>query len=176
MAYKYLITSADFVNVREISSNVAMTARLNPYIQEAQEFDIKPILGEVMYFDLLKNSSETNYSNLLAGKEYIYENYTYQFIGLKTIIAYYAYARFIQNDQIKSTPTGFVTKTNEYSERITKSEIDRIVSQAESAAFAYCEDMRLFLARNQTSYPKWAVSSNRVENKRKVNFSTIKKQ
>lgn len=174
MAYNYLIEKADFAEIRDISNNVDFDKRIKPYVREAQEFDIRPILGAEMFYDLLKNSADDNYTALLDGLDYTYADVNYSFVGLKTIIAYYTYARFIPHDNVRSTPSGMMGKTNEFSERISKSEIDRIVNQNQSAAYAYIEDMICFLDRKVSDYPKWNTTY-KSEVKRKVNFSTIKK-
>lgn len=174
MAYNYLISISDFAEIRNISTNVNDATRLKQFIKEAQELDIKPVFGEEMYYDLMKNSSQTKYSELLAGKDYTYNNYNYSFIGLKTIIVYYAWARFIENDNIKSTPTGFVTKTNEFSDPIPYKSIAQQADQARSAAYAYIQDMNMFLSRNNTTYTLFGVGQpNQIQ--KRARFTTISK-
>ena len=174
MAYNYLIEKADFAEIRDISNNVDFDKRIKPYVREAQEFDIRPILGAEMFYDLLNNSTDDIYVDLLEGLDYTYADVNYSFVGLKTIIAYYTYARFIPHENVRVTPTGIMGKTNEFSDRISKAETDRIINQNQSAAYAYIEDMICFLDRKVSDYPKWNTTY-KSEVKRKVNFSTIKK-
>ena len=69
MAYTYLITRSDFDDETFELGNIS-DSRLNVAIQEAQDSDLKQMLGYAMYYDMLKNHSATKYTDLLNGKEY----------------------------------------------------------------------------------------------------------
>lgn len=156
MAYNYLIGKADFAGIRDISVNVNETTRLLPYIKEAQEIDLKNILGNEFFYDILQEDGEL-YDNLLDGLDYTYSGYNYSFIGLKTILVYFAYARFIVNDDNRSTGSGFVIKNNEFSEHIDNTKLRRLQADSISIANNYIEDMKLYLSRFNSTYPKWAI-------------------
>ncbi len=80
------------------------------FIREAQEFDLKDLLCEDFYYDLLKKSTEDPYLNILPGKEYEHDGKTYYHEGLEAVLAYFSYARFILKGNVVSTSHGFVVK------------------------------------------------------------------
>jgi len=156
-----LITYSDFSNYRDISSNISAAKRIDPYILEAQEIDIRSLLGDIFYNEVVSNPS--NYSTLLNGGTYDYDGYTYSFKGLKAVHVYFAYARFVMNDDVKSTPSGMVNKLNQNSERVTEATINRISRNARDIASAYWQQCYDFLCLQTDSiYNNW-------EGKRKTN-------
>lgn len=152
-----LITISDFADYRAISTNVNDVKRLDPYIAEAQEFDLKELMGQYLYDDFIKNILTTKYQELLNGKEYTdTSGYTVNYKGIKPVLVYYAYSRFLANDNIKSTASGFVIKRqDEYSEPISEKTMARLIQQAESSALSYFEGVRKFLNDNYTTYTLW---------------------
>jgi len=81
-----LIDKLEILKHREISKNVR-TTKINPFIEDSQFLDLKPLLGDAFYVDLIKNQTEVKYIELLDGKEYDYDGKTYSFAGLKKILS-----------------------------------------------------------------------------------------
>lgn len=48
-----LITIDDIKLYKEISSNTDVTTKVDQYIVEAQEFDVRAVLGDELYLDIL---------------------------------------------------------------------------------------------------------------------------
>jgi hypothetical protein len=48
-----LITLANIQDVKSISLNVNETKQLSPYILEAQNFDLRELIGDAFYLDLI---------------------------------------------------------------------------------------------------------------------------
>lgn len=126
----------------------------NNYIYEAQEFDLKYLLCEDMYFDLLKNSTDQKYIDLINGKEYTYENKSYSFSGLGKVIAYFTYARFILKSNIVSTSHGFVVKNTQFSETVPLDERRVFYHNYRKEANIIFDDVKKFIERNNSIYPK----------------------
>lgn len=148
-----LISTTDFANYRHISANID-SAKIEPYIYEAQQFDVRPALGDALYYDLLKHSTETNYSALLDGEDYsALDGYDRHFDGLKSAIVYFAYARYIESANLHSTPLGFVAKRNDYSTEPSDKTIARQVTAARESAKGYLSDALMYLDAKRSDFP-----------------------
>lgn len=170
-----LITISDFADYRAISTNVNDVKRLDPYIAEAQEFDLKALLGQYLYDDFVKNITNTIYQSLLNGKEYTdTSGYNVIYKGIKPVLVYYAYSRFLANDNIKSTASGFVIKRqDEYSEPISEKTMSRLIQQAESSALSYFEGVKKFLNDNYSIYPLWKYCGINTNKRSGCNISSV---
>jgi len=64
-------------------------AVLEPHIQKAQDLDLRPVLGDVLYYDFMSkflvtgDASYAIYQTLLNGGSYTYAGNTIYFDGLK---------------------------------------------------------------------------------------------
>lgn len=151
-----LLTATDFAPYRELSPNIDDATRLNPYIAQAQQFDLKPLLGELFYQNLTDNPATTENALLLSGGSYTYNGNTYCFAGLKAALVFYAYSRFIDNQNVNITRFGVVYKNNpEVSERVDEKTLQRLVLQARDQAMGYWIECEQFLKRNPSQYPLW---------------------
>ena len=59
-----LITLANIQDVKSISLNVNETKQLSPYILEAQNFDLRELLGDAFYLDLISDFPTLTSSSL----------------------------------------------------------------------------------------------------------------
>ena len=154
-----LISITDFTNNKYLSQNLD-DRDIDPIIDEAQEFDLKPVLGRDLYLDFSTNVTLDKYQDLLNGKTYTPTGYTnpVQFQGVKEVLKYYVYARLIVLDGVKSTNSGFVMKQLENSERISGTHRTQMIAQARSGARAHEDEMVFFLNNFYTTYPLWQCS------------------
>lgn len=142
-----LITISDFTNYRSISVNVDSTKRLDPYIEEAQMFDLKPVLDcqdEEFLAEIIAGKADTPYKELI--------------VYIKPVLVYYTYARFLATHDVMATAHGIVTKVNEFSEPISEKTRARLVAQAESSALVYQKIMTDYLSDNKAIFPNWKCS------------------
>lgn len=154
-----LISITDFTNNKYLSQN--LDARdVDPVIDEAQEFDLKPVLGRELYLDFINNLSDAKYQDLLNGKEYTPTGYTnpVKFVGVKEVLKYYIYARMVLLDGVKNTNSGFVQKTLENSTRLSGTQRTQMIAQARSGARAYEDEMVFYLNNFYTTYTLWKCS------------------
>lgn len=129
---QHLITSKEIGTLaRPVSRNID-DARLLVCIDEAEQIDIKPTLGDSLLLDILDNK-EGEYDELLAGGRYDKG----VFKGLKVVAAYYAYARLIRISDTNVTRYGVVSKDDEYSTRIGEHERNKQVAEARNVADRY---------------------------------------
>ena len=132
-----------------------LTKSLDPYIWEAQNLDLKPLLGSALFYDMMENLTVQKYIDLLSGKVYEYRENNIYFNGLKPSLVYFAYARYINNKNSIDTPYGLVQKRNPDSNQSPEKEIARRVSQAKSAAATFFNEVAQFLNSNVADYPLW---------------------
>ena len=154
MAIVLLIEADDIRKFRNVASGVNEEKEIHSFILEAQELDIKPVLGNALYTNLLSNRTSTIYKALLDGGEYTYEAKVYSFMGLKTVIAYFTHSRYILNRNVQDTPFGAMVKgENEYGKATADKEIQRISIQSANSGQSFLDDVMVFLERNKTTYP-----------------------
>jgi len=154
-----LITLANIRAIKSIALNVQQEKELIPYILEAQRFDLNKFLGDAFFLALIEDfeasPSLSTYSMLFNGGSYIHDGVNYQLYGVKELLVYYAYARYVNNSNVISTPTGFVNKTNPYSDQVTDKTIARSVDNARAGASFIEESLKTYLNRKKSDYPLW---------------------
>lgn len=149
-----LITKSDIALHREISRGVK-DDKINPFIEDAEFQDLRPLLGDKFYSDLVDNSGETNYANLLNEFEYTYDGVTYKNPGLKKVLSIYAYSRYILFGSFTDTAFGFVQKSNQDSTPVGDSQKRNIYTQERNTAFNYWREVEKYLSRKKEDYPLW---------------------
>jgi hypothetical protein len=178
-----LITKTDFIPYRNITINMDDQKRLEPFILEAQRIDMVNLLGKRLYFDMIKhitsyntgqstaaaNNPATTYTvttdeawfqKLLNGCAYTYTwpdrtTTTKLYAGLKPVLVYLSYARFVRSDNVRSTQSGFVKKTVDFSVQISDKEIQAIASRAESDSNAFFSAAEDFMGDNADYFRKY---------------------
>lgn len=137
-----LISISDIQTFRAISDNIP-TDRIDPYILEAQELDLKGILGKDLYAKLFE---------LVSPGVYFYPELKPEYLGF---LCYSTYARFLGQNQVTSTSHGVVLKKTDFSDNLDDKMLTRIISQARANASAYGQELIQFLNDNANDYPEW---------------------
>ena len=152
-----LITLANIQAVKPISLNISEAKQLDPHILEAQNFDLRPFLGDEFFLDLINDFTASpsldTYSDLFNGGSYTYGGNTYYNDGIKQFLVYSVYARYTSNSNVIATASGFVQKTNQYSEGVPEKTISRLITQSRSGADTCLHSIKEFLQRNSADYP-----------------------
>lgn len=148
-----LITKEEVAKLLNVAIGVHVT-HFDTFIREAQLFDLKPILCEDFYYDVLYNKDQEPYLTLLNGGNYIHNDRTYTFLGLKSVLAYFTYARFIIKFNV-STSYGNVTKINPFSESITQQEKRNLYYSYQKEANMIYQDVIKYLDRNSILFPSY---------------------
>lgn len=171
-----IVTLQDIVEFKPISLNVNQAKALNPFILEAQEFDIRSILGDEFYLAILADlPTLANYGDLVNGVQYTYDGKLYETKGIKACLIYYSYARYLANANQTSTPSGMVSKTNDYSDPISEKTLARLIQQARSGAIHFQEQFIDYLNRNESNYPLWKNKCTKKLNKASIKIKSISK-
>lgn len=162
-----LVTAAEMSTmVHEMSTNIEST-KITPYIEEAQEFDIKDVLGELLYVDMLANLSAANYVKLLTGGNYTVSGKVYSFKGLKHAIAYFAFGRMIPFLAFNVTRSGIRTKANrgldgDVSVDAERKELADFSTSCKNKGIALLNDCIRFIERNSSDYPLYSCGSETI--------------
>tara|TARA_R110002153_G_scaffold1965_2_gene9717 strand:+ start:8389 stop:8904 length:516 start_codon:yes stop_codon:yes gene_type:complete len=128
------------------------------FIYEAQYIDLRELMCEVFYNDLVSNYTNQIYQSLLVGGSYVYEDKTYYYEGLEVVLSYFAYGRFITESNIQSTSFGMVRKNSQESERATQRELEAMADKNNDRALMLFESTKTFLDRNEETYTLWECS------------------
>lgn len=146
------------VTYKHITSNLP-ASKFNMYLEEAQELDVRPLLGDELYIDLLDEAAESpqfsTYSDLMNGSVYQYGTIPkrYKHEGLVAVLSYYTYSRYLASAGSNSTPFGMVEKVNEYSKPTSEKRIASLIAQAQSGGRARWERVQRFLIHKRADYP-----------------------
>lgn len=155
---KLVITLDEMREFRPISKGID-AGRIQPYIQEAQQFDLKRLLGDPLYvdfmakFDVAGDPQYANYQTLLKGTSYTYNNTSIEHPGLIGYLSYHALARFFNNNQVNAVKYGLVVKETDQSTPIDWKVIAASVSELRSNALALQADIQKYLRYNPALYP-----------------------
>ncbi len=150
----YLIDASDIRSVKpQLSVNIDVNKKVNPFIIEAQEFDLRPFLGDEFYIDIQNNI--TNYSDLLNEFTYTHGQNTYVSPGLKNTLSLFAYARIKSQMNEHDTAFGTMQKNNPYSQNASEQSIARQVREIKSEAMQYLNRLENYLNCKMDDYPLW---------------------
>lgn len=153
-----LATFSDIKALKPISNNVDLVKKVDLAIADAQEFDIRPLIGESFYLDIIANPS--NYDNLLNKTDYEDgNNDKFQSPGLINCIALFAYVRIKNDANEHETAYGSVNKTNPYSTGISEATKVRQLKELKDQANYYWNRIELYLNEKSTDYPLWKKSN-----------------
>lgn len=150
-----LITRNDIAKYRQISKS-ANEAKLNEMILDAQILDLQPHIGENLYNQLL--SAPEEHQELLDGGIYEHKGVTYTNYGLKMVLAYYTYARYIMFSSITDTSYSVVEKLSDMSRPAETSSKKTIYGLNRDAAYQIWDNVKKYLIR--TKHPDYSIAAN----------------
>lgn len=151
MEQPLLITKTIAEKFVQIGAGVSAT-EFERYIREAQEFDLKPLVCEEFYFEMLKKSTLDPFDKIITGQEYTHEEKPYYHEGLEAVLSYFAYARFVLKSAAVSTTHGVVTKTTPNSQPLSHSEKKDIYYTSRQDANLLFESVAKYMDRKNINY------------------------
>ena len=149
-----LISQQIIQQYKQVSKSVDREL-INQSIKDAELLDLKPLLGELLYVDLVANITAPKYMELMTGKAYIFNGQSYIFEGLNPVLANFAYARYIVFSSYVDTPFGLVSKVSQDSQPVSEANKRAMSKSAEQTAYSYFQGVRDFLNRYPIVYPSW---------------------
>lgn len=144
--------------------------KLDIAINEAMEFDLRPLLCSLFWnvekqwwkglafdssFDesFEGKASDIKWVKLINGSEYLgCGDVNKRHRGLKTLLVYYAYGRYLTINSFDDTPNGSVTKTNQWSIPKPLKEVQSFSNKYRSMAMNIWEDIESFICLNREDY------------------------
>lgn len=149
---QYLITTLDVSSLSRGMSVHVDEDKIETYIRESESIDIKSALGDALFIDVKEYPEK--YELLLDGGTY--EDKCGEkkiFMGIKTALAYYTYARIVKNGDFNVTRYGLMQKEDEYSSRPDIKEKVMAYNDAFSIADRYLKECVWFLEEKKDDYP-----------------------
>lgn len=147
------------------------------FVRQAQIFDLKPLMCEDFFADLTSTTPKRNYETLLNGGSYTHKGRNYHFEGLKAVISYFSFARYLLLGHQTDTPFG--VKEKNYSDGLQISNTERRDTKTMYVQNAHIlwEDCQKYIERNPADFPEWdacnsGCSPNETKTK-KFKFSLI---
>lgn len=147
-----LLNPQDLRKIRPIAENINDTARLEPYILEAETLRLVDAIGAGLYRWLDEDCPTTGNVREYNGKVYTKEQIdtlldggyytdtcgnTKRTEGIRTAVAYVAYSRFLVNNPINPTAFGVKFKNGEFSSDVDNSTLARVSAEASKIGEAY---------------------------------------
>jgi len=166
-----LISFNDIKALKPISNNIDIPKKVDLAIQDAQEFDIRPLIGESFYLAIVANPSA--YADLLDGVSYTISGDEYESPGVKKCLALFAYARIKNDANDHDTAYGTMNKNNPYSTGVSEATKVRQLKEIRDQAQYYWKRIEMYLNEKSNDYPLWENSSCCRKNGRSNGFRKI---
>jgi hypothetical protein len=155
---RQIITVENIATYRDITSNVP-SKRVVPFINEAQDIDLRNVLGKDLFDKVVEDISPLNYPELDA---YIIP-----------CLSYWAYARIVRNNRATVTSNGVVQKNVDGSVQGNDQSVTFLITDAKEAAAAYANRLIDFLNENSADYPEWGASCHKPNVKGSIKISAV---
>ena len=138
--------------IKKISANNEQ--KYNNIASEIEEFELKKLLGVALLQDLQNNPATENNIKLLDGDSFENGNgFNIFHKGLRYVIAYLNYSKYIGLSFVNDTFTGFVQKNRNESEPVSDGTIKRLQNEYRSIALTEFELIKQYLTVNYSNYP-----------------------
>jgi len=124
-------------------------------IDEAINFDINPLLCDC-YSDVDENWDDPYepFNSLINGGTYEdCQEKERHHLGIKRVLVYFSYARYLMINSWNDTPNGHVTKNNPFSIPKPLKEIESFSNRYRDMAFKTWEHVKKYLCANRESFP-----------------------
>lgn len=162
-----LISKADLAPFRWVSGNLT-PAQVEPFILDAQEFELRPFLGDDLYLDVLASYQEPDYQKLLDGENFVWpvgSTRNRRFIGIKSALAYFVLELLVSEGGIHITATGTYEKDNEFSRAPSTARIQQVTNNFHEKGLKILSDARHYLDAKKSSgiFLNWRITCNSQE-------------
>jgi len=120
-----ILTVEELKTYRDLGGKVDID-KATEAIREAQQVELYDAFG-YFSFDIIKNKDEANYADLMNGSEFTISNDLFIHEGIKSLLADYAFARYLAKLKMNLTPFGITIKTNEDSVPVDMKTVDSMI-------------------------------------------------
>jgi len=155
-----LLTYSQQQAIKKISAN--NQSKYDPLALEVEENELLSLLGVELLQDIQANPTATDNALLLNGDTYeISTGHSVTFKGLRYMLAYFNYAKYVGESFVADTFSGMVKKTREDAELLSEGAIKRLQADARQLAMNDWERIRAYLDLNYVTFPLWRASTTR---------------
>lgn len=151
-----LLIPSDFTDIGDLANHCDIR-KLNIAINEASEFDMDNLFCD-FWQEVVDNwdSVEVNWVNLIDGGEYTgCGDKIKKHKGLKDVLKYYSYARYLILNNFNDTPSGAVSKTNNFSIPIPLKDLEAMSDKYRNMAIATFEKTQSYLCVERAEFPNF---------------------
>lgn len=161
-----LLTLAQQQAIKPISPNWAAITKFQGGVTnfeqlqgEVEELELKKLLGPAFLQAIQTAPTQTapvNYVILLTGGSYenSYDE-TVAFKGIRYILAYMNFSKYIAESYVSDTATGMVRKRRDESEGLSVGEVKMLQADTREIAMQEWELLKGYLDKNSNDYPLW---------------------
>lgn len=133
-----LIQRSDFDGHVVLSEHCAEgDRRWEKYAREVQNLDMRSLLGNCFFGEILKNRDEANYKNLLDGGTYTVDGEERTHFGLRAIMVHYTFAAYVYRGGMVDTPFSVVQKISQDSIPVPIQELRNMKDEHRYIAYEY---------------------------------------
>ncbi len=121
---------------------------------EALKFDLEVIFGT--FIDEIEtnwNSVDAKWTNLIGGSTFTKGGKTIKHYGLKDVLKYYAYSRYLLINGFNDTPNGSVSKSNPFSVPKPLKEVESYSLKYRAMGRQLLSNTLEFICENRADYP-----------------------
>jgi hypothetical protein len=130
---------------------------------EVEELELKELLGIALLQDLQTNPGTASNLLLLNGTSFTnYMGQTVSHKGLRYVIAYLNYSKYIGESYVNDTYTGVVSKRREESELLSEGSIKRLQDQARRQGLMEWKIIKDYLNCNTSLFPLWLCGFSKI--------------
>ncbi len=163
-----LISRTDIESFKDVSIHTT-DSKLNQFINEAQVFDLRPLLGDEFYFHVVNNPG--TYTGLIDRSDFDVNGSTFEHYGLKSVLVEFFWARYTRQGGFNDTPTGNTIKLTDFSTETPKEDKRNEYKLSRQNANDYFELVKKYLDNSGIEYWKGTFCS---EVKKGFRISNIK--
>lgn len=127
--------------------------KLDIAVNEAVLFDMPILFGN--YWSVIEEkwlSQKSDWVNLIDGSDFICGNSNRSHRGVREVLKYYVYARYIVLNGFNDTPSGHVTKTNPFSIPKSLKDLEHFALKYRNMGKQLFEDTEAYLCVNKDFY------------------------
>jgi hypothetical protein len=177
MAEQKIITKADIQSYWNVP-NTVLDDRVNIAILEAQQSDLKRVLGDPFYYAFIEDYNGTtfatpNYQTLFDGSNYVYQGDTIYFSGVEQLLSTYSYIQLAKNNKIHVVRAGVVVKSVEQSETAENFELRSVLRKAYDQSGRLEAEITQYLYEKRSLYPLYLKKVSKDQRKTGFNFYRV---
>lgn len=126
---------------------------------EVQLIKLKELMGADFYQDVLANPTGTYNAQLIDGATYTIDDVSYTFSGLKYVLAYLFYERYIMENNAQDTYVGLMQNDNPNAAHVSFAQKKNMAQEMRRIANDHWKDCYQFVCENSTEFPNATVKT-----------------